>query len=174
MGVRGITLAKEDYVINAALASEGTDVLAVTEFGMGKRTDLSEFKIQGRGGKGVLYYNIKEKTGKVIAFRVVNESREIMLLTSASIAIRLVCSGINRFGRVTSGVKLIDLDEGVSVVSVAIVPDDKAINETAEEVIESMDFEQETLDLDGNKSDGFTAAHGEGTEVGLDDSEEDK
>lgn len=148
MGVRGITLAKGDIVINAALASEGTDVLAVTQLGMGKRTDLSEFKIQGRGGKGVLYYNIKEKTGKVIAFRVVNANREIMLLTSASIAIRLVCSGISQIGRVTSGVKLIDLDEGATVVSVAIVPDDKAIEETPEEAIENMDFEQETLDFD--------------------------
>ncbi len=150
MGVKGMELAAGDVVIQAALASEGTDVLAVTENGMGKRTALEEFKIQKRGGKGVLYYNIKEKTGKVVGFRIVKPEQEVMLLTSASIAIRLVCSGISQIGRVTSGVKLIDLEEGAKVVTMAFVPDEKQIEVTAEEAIEAMDFEQESLDgLDG-------------------------
>ncbi len=156
MGVKGITLAEGDTIVGASLASEGTDVLAVTEGGMGKRTDLAEFKIQGRGGKGVLYYNIKAKTGKVISFKMVRPEQEIMLLTSASIAIRLACSGISQIGRVTSGVKLIDLENGAKVVSLAIIPDEKEIEESDAAASESASaeepgFEQQALDIGENK-----------------------
>ena len=119
MGVRGISLSEGDEVIGMQLVSDGTDVLAVTENGLGKRTNLDEFSVQKRGGKGVLYYKITDKTGPVVNFMMVNPEQEIILITSAGIIIRLRINDIRKIGRVTSGVKLISLDEGVKIVTVA-------------------------------------------------------
>jgi len=125
MGVRGINLSEGDEVVGMQLASDGTDVFAVTENGLGKRTNLDEFNAQKRGGKGVLYYKITDKTGPVVSFMMVNPEQEVMLITSAGIIIRLRVNDIRKIGRVTSGVKLISLDEGVKIVTVAKIREDE-------------------------------------------------
>ena len=88
---------------------------------MGKRTAMSEFTCQNRGGKGVKCYKITEKTGNVIGAKAVNEENEIMMITTEGIIIRITCAGISILGRITSGVKLINLDDGVTVASLAKV-----------------------------------------------------
>ncbi len=119
MGVRGISLSEGDTVIGMQLVRDGSDVLAVTENGMGKRTDMNEFTTQKRGGKGVLYYRLTEKTGKVVSFMMINLEHDVMMITSAGIIIRIHAKDIRKIGRVTSGVKLITLDEDVKIVTVA-------------------------------------------------------
>ena len=125
MGVRGINLADRDEVIGMQLASQGTDLLIVSEKGMGKRTLMDEFTAQNRGGKGVKCYKITEKTGNVVGIKGVNEQDEIMIINTEGIIIRMLCSGISVLGRVTSGVKLINLKEGDTVASIAKVRDEE-------------------------------------------------
>ena len=125
MGVRGINLADRDEVIGMQLASQGTDLLIVSEKGMGKRTLMDEFTAQNRGGKGVKCYKITEKTGNVVGLKGVNEQDEIMIINTEGIIIRMLCSGISVLGRVTSGVKLINLKEGDTVASIAKVRDEE-------------------------------------------------
>ena len=125
MGVRGINLADRDEVIGMQLASQGTDLLLVSEKGMGKRTLMDEFTAQNRGGKGVKCYKITEKTGNVVGIKGVNEQDEIMIINTEGIIIRMLCSGISVLGRVTSGVKLINLKEGDTVASIAKVRDEE-------------------------------------------------
>jgi DNA gyrase subunit A len=121
MGVRGINLIDHDEVVGMQLNSQGDYLLTVSEYGMGKKTSMSEFTLQNRGGKGVKCYKITEKTGNVIGVKAVNEDSEVMLITTEGIIIRLSCSDISAIGRITSGVKLMDLAEGVTVASVAKV-----------------------------------------------------
>ena len=121
MGVRGINLMDGDEVVGMQLNSQGYYLLVVSENGMGKRTSISEFACQNRGGKGVKCYKITEKTGNVIGAKAVNEENEIMMITTEGIIIRLQCSDISILGRITSGVKLINLSDGVTVASFAKV-----------------------------------------------------
>ena len=121
MGVRGINLLDGDEVVAMQLNSQGYYLLVVSEHGMGKRTSISEFTCQNRGGKGVKCYKITEKTGNVIGAKAVNEENEIMMINTEGIIIRLQCSDISILGRITSGVKLINLPEGVTVASFAKV-----------------------------------------------------
>ena len=121
MGVRGINLMDGDEVVGMQLNSQGYYLLVVSENGMGKRTSISEFTCQNRGGKGVNCYKITEKTGNVIGAKAVNEENEIMMITTEGIIIRLQCSDISILGRITSGVKLINLSDGVTVASFAKV-----------------------------------------------------
>ena len=121
MGVRGINLMDGDEVVGMQLNSQGYYLLVVSENGMGKRTSISEFTCQNRGGKGVKCYKITEKTGNVIGAKAVNEEIEIMMITTEGIIIRLQCSDISILGRITSGVKLINLSDGVTVASFAKV-----------------------------------------------------
>ena len=88
---------------------------------MGKRTSMSEFSVQNRGGKGVKCYKITEKTGNVVGVKAVNDDNEVMMITTEGIIIRIACSDISILGRITSGVKLMNLDEKVSVASIAKV-----------------------------------------------------
>lgn len=134
MGVRGINLMDNDEVVGMQLSSQGDYLLIVSENGMGKRTAVSEFTVQLRGGKGVKCYKITEKTGNVVGTKAVNEENEIMLITTEGIIIRMQCSGISILGRITSGVKLMDLSENITVASVAKVREKKEENqETPEE-----------------------------------------
>ena len=136
MGVRGINLLDGDEVVAMQLNTQGYYLLVVSENGMGKRTSISEFTCQNRGGKGVKCYKITEKTGNVIGAKAVNEENEIMMITTEGIIIRLQCSDISILGRITSGVKLINLSEGVTVASFAKVrekDEDKAENESSED-----------------------------------------
>ena len=121
MGVRGINLLDGDEVVAMQLNTQGYYLLVVSENGMGKRTSVSEFTCQNRGGKGVKCYKITEKTGNVIGAKAVNEENEIMMITTEGIIIRLQCSDISILGTITSGVKLINLSDGVTVASFAKV-----------------------------------------------------
>ena len=121
MGVRGINLSDRDVVVGMQVHTQGECLLIVSENGMGKRTSMDEFTSQNRGGKGVKCYKITEKTGNVVGMKAVNEDDEIMMINSEGIIIRMACADISKLGRITSGVKLINLKENEKVVSVAKV-----------------------------------------------------
>ena len=121
MGVIGMSLMDEDEVVGVQVSTQGDTMLIVSENGMGKRTDIDEYTVQHRGGKGVKCYKITEKTGNVVGAKAVDDSREVMLITTEGIIIRLQCSDISNLGRITSGVKLINLDEGIKVATIAKV-----------------------------------------------------
>ena len=151
MGVRGVNLLDGDEVVAMQLNTQGYYLLVVSENGMGKRTSISEFTCQNRGGKGVKCYKITEKTGNVIGAKAVNEENEIMMITTEGIIIRLQCADISILGRITSGVKLINLSNGVTVASFAKVrekEEDKEKQQTAEEPVseEANDKSQESTE----------------------------
>ena len=144
MGVRGINLLDGDEVVAMQLNTQGYYLLVVSENGMGKRTSISEFACQNRGGKGVKCYKITEKTGNVIGAKAVNEENEIMMITTEGIIIRLQCSDISILGRITSGVKLINLSDGVTVASFAKVreKEEDKNSEKTEESSENVSTEE--------------------------------
>ena len=121
MGVRGMNLDADDEIIGMQLDSQGDSLLIVSEKGYGKRTALGDFKVQNRGGKGVKCYKITEKTGFVVGVKAVNDEHEIMMITNAGTIIQLRMSEIGIHGRITSGVKMINLDEKVLVAGIAKV-----------------------------------------------------
>lgn len=121
MGVRGMNISHDDEVVGMQLDSQGTHLLIVSEKGMGKRTSIEEFTKQRRGGKGVRCYKITEKTGEVVGVKAVNEDNEVMIINTDGIIIRMECKDISIIGRVTSGVKLINLKDGEKVASIAKV-----------------------------------------------------
>lgn len=123
MGVIGMNLSYGDEIIGMQLHTQGKYLLLVSEYGMGKRTDIHEFTVQRRGGKGVKCYKIMEKTGNVVGVKAVDEENEIMLITTEGIIIRIMCSQISEIGRITSGVKLINLDyeKDIKVASITKV-----------------------------------------------------
>ena len=138
MGVIGMNLVEGDEVIAMQTASQGDAVMIVSEKGLGKCTLMTEFTPQNRGGKGVKCYKITEKSGNLIGVKAVNEDNEVMLINTEGIIIRIKVSDTALLGRVTSGVKLINLKEGVTVASIAKVREDKTlINETNEIVEET-------------------------------------
>ncbi|MDD3238714.1 MAG: DNA gyrase subunit A [Lachnospira sp.] len=162
MGVIGMNLLDEDEVVGMQLACQGDSLLIVSENGMGKRTDIEEFTVQNRGGKGVKCYKINEKTGNVVGVKAVDDTREIMLITTEGILIRLNCVDISNLGRITSGVKLINLDAGVKVATFAKVRKQPADEngtdvegfeeETEDEVSETVDSEStETSESEENQ-----------------------
>ena len=134
MGVRGINLMEEDEVVGMQLTCQGDYLLIVSEKGLGKRTSVGEFTRQNRGGKGVKCYKITEKTGNVIGVKAVNSDNDVMLITTEGIIIRLECKDISILGRITSGVKLMDLKDDITVASIAKVrdKDEEASKEDAE------------------------------------------
>lgn len=143
MGVRGINLLDNDEVIGMQLSSQGDYLLIASENGMGKRTSMSEFTCQNRGGKGVKCYKITEKTGNVIGVKAVNEDNEIMLITTEGIIIRIECSGISVLGRITSGVKLMEVAEHISVASIAKVREKEESRRDAQEDVSEEENAQE-------------------------------
>lgn len=132
MGVIGMNLADGDEVIGMQMESQGESLLIVSEKGLGKCTMISEFSAQNRGGKGVKCYKITEKTGNIVGVKAVNLDDEIMLITTEGIIIRIKVSDTTLLGRITSGVKLINLDENVTVASIAKVKEDKSLLEEAD------------------------------------------
>ena len=137
MGVIGMTLEDDDEVIGMQLTCQGEYLLFVSENGYGKRTAAAEFKIQNRGGKGVKCYNIIEKTGNVVGMKAIDEQDEIMMITTTGIIIRINCKDISVLGRITSGVKLMNIsEENISVASIT------KVRETAEEEV----VEEETAE----------------------------
>lgn len=127
MGVIGMNLAPNDVIIAMQTASMGEAVLLVSSNGLGKRTRIDEFTTQNRGGKGVKCYKITEKSGNLVGVKSVENDDELMLITTEGIIIRIQVSDVTVLGRITTGVKLINLKEGVSVASIAKVVEDKTL-----------------------------------------------
>ena len=147
MGVIGMNLSDGDCIVGMQLASQGDSLLIASENGLGKRTPMDEFTVQKRGGKGVKCYKITDKTGEVVGVKAVNDDNEIMMITTEGIIIQLRVQEISTLGRITSGVKLINLKDGVKVAQIAkvrekIVSDDKEFEniEDAIEASEEMEF----------------------------------
>ncbi|WP_051208994.1 DNA gyrase subunit A [Butyrivibrio sp. WCD3002] len=169
MGVRGIMLGDQDEVIGMQLNTQGDSLLIVSEKGYGKRTELQEFHIQNRGGKGVKCYKITEKTGNVIGVKAVNGEHEIMMITDSGIIIQLRMEEITVHGRVTSGVKMINLDKGVSVVAIAKVREKisngdeefEDIEDAMEEIPEETVSENDSDDFDETDDSDDTEVTGE-------------
>ncbi len=175
MGVRGMMISDQDEIIGMQLNSQGDSLLVVSEKGYGKRTKLQDFHVQQRGGKGVKCYKIMEKTGYVIGVKAVSDEHEIMMITTAGTIIQLRMSEISIYSRITSGVRMIHLDEDVTVAKIAKVrekvsngdqefdniedamediPDEKEseIKDSEEEAEEYFD-ENEASDEDGSEKD---------------------
>ena len=132
MGVIGMNLADRDEVIGMQMESQGESLMIVSEKGLGKCTYISEFTTQNRGGKGVKCYKITEKTGNIVGVKAVNADNEVMLITTEGIIIRIKVNNTAILGRITSGVKLINLDENVTVASIAKVREDKTLMENTD------------------------------------------
>jgi len=137
MGVIGMNLSYDDEVVAMQLSSQGSFMLFVSEFGMGKRTETSEFPLQKRGGKGIKCYKITGKTGNVVAAKAINEDNEVMIINTEGIIIQLMVSEVSILGRVTSGVKLIDMD-----------------SEKKDIVVASMTRVRDTIPEEGEKTSG--------------------
>ena len=135
-GVIGMKLDEGDEVIGMQMASQGEYMLVASEKGYGKRTRISEFKLQLRGGKGLLCYNVTEKTGNLVGMKLLDDGRDIMLITNEGILIRMGVDDISVIGRNTSGVKLmsIDADSDVRVASIAKVRESSRQDEENEDV----------------------------------------
>ena len=146
MGVIGMNLMDGDEVVGMQLNSQGACLLLVSEFGMGKRTDINEFTLQRRGGKGVKCYKITEKTGHVVGVKAVNDDNEIMIITTEGIIIRIEVESISELGRITSGVKLINIDveKDVRVASIAKVRESEKASE--DDLLKSLEEELESED----------------------------
>ena len=153
MGVIGMNLSDNDEIVGMQLDHQGDSLLIVSENGMGKRTYLNEFTVQKRGGKGVKCYKITEKTGDVIGVKAVNDDHEIMMITTGGIIIQIPMNDVSILGRITSGVKLINLDKGVTVAQIAKVREkvsngdhefeniDDALEEIPEQDMNSLNFD---------------------------------
>lgn len=153
MGVIGMNLADGDEVIGMQMESQGEALMIVSEKGLGKCTLISEFTTQNRGGKGVKCYKITEKTGNLIGVKAVNQDNELMLITTEGIIIRIKISDTALLGRITSGVKLMNLDENVTVASIAKVREDKSLieNTGASEMLHTEEGENAVFTAeDGN------------------------
>ena len=136
MGVRGMNLGDRDEIVGMQLDIQGDYLLIVSEKGMGKLTKLEEFTKQNRGGKGVKCYKITEKTGNVVGVKAVDQDNEIMIINTEGIIIRMECSGISVLGRITSGVKLINLSGDDKVASIAKVRETEEQSEEEQETEE--------------------------------------
>lgn len=122
-GVRGITVQPDDYVVTAVLADDQATLLVVGENGYGKRTKIEDYRVQGRGGKGILTMNVTEKTGEIVSAEMVQEDDKLLVLTTNGKGIRLKVKDVRLVGRIAQGVKLINLAEGDQIASVARLVD---------------------------------------------------
>ena len=152
-----MNLMDGDEVIGMQLDTQGDYLLIVSENGLGKLTSMDEFTPQNRGGKGVKCYKITDKTGNVIGVKAVKEENEVMMITTEGIIIRIQCSDISKLGRITSGVKLMNVDTDVTVASIAKVREDvnksEGAGETAEEIRKEIEEASDSLeDADSKKS----------------------
>ena len=128
-GVRGITLKDGDYVVGMCASRENSKILIVSENGYGKKTELDEYKVQARGGQGTTSYKISEETGNVAGFGLVTPEDDIIIITSEGVIIRMDTEEISTLKRVTKGVRLMRLGEGVKIVSAATVEREKESEE---------------------------------------------
>jgi DNA gyrase subunit A len=125
MGVKSVSLREGDGVVGIRIAKPDTDVLVISENGYGKRTPIGEYKVQKRGGIGIITLRVTEKTGDMCMLRIVDGSEDLMVINNAGVIIRMKVSEISVFGRDTQGVKLMNVDEDTKVVSVALVRPDE-------------------------------------------------
>ena len=139
MGVIGMNLDGDDEVVGMQMDSQGEALLIVSEKGMGKRTLIDEFTVQRRGGKGIRCYKINDKTGNVVGAKAVNNDRELLLITIQGIIIRIPVDNISKLGRNTSGVKLINMSDDITVASIAKVRD------TEKKAEDIFDIEEEEI-----------------------------
>ena len=146
MGVIGMSLTDQDEVIAMQLASQGDSLMIVSEKGLGKCTLINEFTPQNRGGKGVKCYKITDKTGNIVGCKAVNQEDEMMLINTEGIIIRIKVNDTALLGRITSGVKLINVDEGVTVASIAKVRKEDMIMEESEEMEEDAENADEEIE----------------------------
>ena len=142
MGVIGMKLDKNDEVIGMQLNTQGDSLLIVSENGMGKRTLMEEFTPQNRGGKGVKCYKINGRTGNIVGAKAVKENQEIMLITTEGIIIRMNVEDISVLGRITSGVKLIEMEKDIRVASIAKVREGSS-QESDEQILLNLEKESE-------------------------------
>ena len=145
-GVRAILLSDDDYVVSADIVREGDKLLNVTEKGYGKRTDEANFSVQHRGGKGVKIHQITDKTGKLSGVIKVGDNEELMIVTSEGVIIRLRGKEISTFGRISQGVKLINLGAGITVAGVAKISEDDIMEQEeaeTENVIDEFSIPEE-------------------------------
>lgn len=140
MGVIGMNLSDRDEIVGMQLDHQGDSLLIVSEKGMGKRTYLEEFTVQKRGGKGVKCYKITEKTGYVVGVKAVTDDHEIMMITTEGIIIQLRMEDISTLGRITSGVKMINLDTDVSVAKIAKVREKLSDGDKEIEILDDLDI----------------------------------
>ena len=134
-GVRGITLRDQDEVVGMETLRAGGTILTVTVNGYGKRTEIDEYRVQGRGGFGIINIQTTERNGQVVAVSCVLEQEQLMFITEQGMILRTQASGISIIGRATQGVRLIDLDEGDRTVAVARLEDQGSIDEPAPDSI---------------------------------------
>ena len=134
MGVRGIELDEGDEVVSMQLGVQGDYMLTISEKGYGKRSLLSDFRLQNRGGKGIKCYKVTEKTGKVVGAKFVIDESEVLLITTEGIMIRTSVSDISVLSRITSGVKVMNLEEGVKVAGFSKVKNDEREEEDETDV----------------------------------------
>lgn len=123
-GVRGIRIDSDDYLVGMTIAAKGTTLLTITDNGYGKRTDFDEYRLQNRGGRGILNYNITQKTGKICAVKAVEDDNDLMLITSDGVVMRTAISEISKLGRTTQGVRVVRLADGIKVIDIALADKD--------------------------------------------------
>ena len=160
MGVIGMTLSDNDEIVGMQLDHQGDSLLIVSENGMGKRTSMDEFTVQHRGGKGVKCYKITEKTGYVIGVKAVTDENEIMMITTEGIIIQIRMDDVSQLGRITSGVKLINLDAGVTVAQIAKVREKVSDgNQEFDDVDDAMEDVSKPSEVDQEEDDDPAEEH---------------
>jgi len=160
MGVIGMTLSDNDEIVGMQLDHQGDSLLIVSENGMGKRTSMDEFTVQHRGGKGVKCYKITEKTGYVIGVKAVTDENEIMMITTEGIIIQIRMDDVSQLGRITSGVKLINLDVGVTVAQIAKVREKVSDgNQEFDDVDDAMEDVSKPSEVDQEEDDDPAEEH---------------
>lgn len=160
MGVIGMTLSDNDEIVGMQLDHQGDSLLIVSENGMGKRTSMDEFTVQHRGGKGVKCYKITEKTGYVIGVKAVTDENEIMMITTEGIIIQIRMDDVSQLGRITSGVKLINLDAGVTVAQIAKVREKVSDgNQEFDDVDDAMEDVTKPSEVDAEEDDDPAEEH---------------
>ena len=160
MGVIGMTLSDNDEIVGMQLDHQGDSLLIVSENGMGKRTSMDEFTVQHRGGKGVKCYKTTEKTGYVIGVKAVTDENEIMMITTEGIIIQIRMDDVSQLGRITSGVKLINLDAGVTVAQIAKVREKVSDgNQEFDDVDDAMEDVSKPSEVDQEEDDDPAEEH---------------
>ena len=155
-GVKGIDIG-DGFVVGCEISDPTKQILVVTENGFGKKTDVEEYRLTHRGSKGVKALNITEKNGSIVAFKSVEGSEDLMIVTDSGIIIRVSLEQVSKTGRVAQGVKLINLKESQKVSTITLIEKEEANEETEsddENANESDDnVSRETSNIDDNKND---------------------